>query len=73
MRKTKYANRGLNAKWPKLEDDVLKWIQGHRQNGTGINTKMIQIHARTLALQWNLTDFKGGVGWCYRLMKKSWT
>jgi hypothetical protein len=33
MRKTKCANRGLNAKWPKLDDDVLKWIQGHRQNG----------------------------------------
>ena len=27
MRKTKCANRGLNAKLPKLEDDVLKWIQ----------------------------------------------
>ena len=23
MRKTKCANRGLNAKWPKLEDDIL--------------------------------------------------
>jgi hypothetical protein len=48
----------------------LKWIQGHHQNGIGINTKMIQIHARNLALQWNLTDFKGGVGWCYRFMKR---
>jgi hypothetical protein len=48
----------------------LKWIQGHRQNGIGINTKMIQIHARNLALQWNLTDFKGGVDWCYRFMKR---
>jgi hypothetical protein len=27
MRKTKCANRGLNAKWTKLEDDLLKWIQ----------------------------------------------
>ena len=27
MRKTKCANRGLNAKWPKVEDDILKWIQ----------------------------------------------
>jgi hypothetical protein len=32
MRKTKCTNRGLNAKWPKLEDGVLKWIQGHHQN-----------------------------------------
>jgi hypothetical protein len=31
---------------------------------------MIQTHARNLALQWNLTDFKGGVGWCYRFMKR---
>jgi hypothetical protein len=23
--KNKSANRGLNAKWPKLEDNVLKW------------------------------------------------
>jgi hypothetical protein len=39
MRKTKCANRGPNANWPKLEDDVLKWIQGHRQNDIGINKK----------------------------------
>jgi hypothetical protein len=57
MRKTKCANRGLNAKWPKLEDDVLKWIQRHRQNGIGINTKMIQIHA-CLALQSNNKNCK---------------
>jgi hypothetical protein len=29
MRKTKCANRGLTVKWPKLEDHVFKWIQGH--------------------------------------------
>ena len=48
IRNTKCANRGLNAKWPKL-DDIFKWIQGHHQNGIGINTKIIQIHARKLA------------------------
>ena len=65
MRKTKCANRGLNTKWPKLEDDLFKQIQEHRQNGIGINTKVIQIHACKLVLHWNLTDFKDGVGWCY--------
>ena len=31
---------------------------------------MVQIHAHKLALQWNLTDLKSGVGWCYRFMKR---
>ena len=69
MRKTACANRGQNAKWPKPEDDIFKWIQGHRQNGIGINTKMIQILAHKLALQWNLTDFESGVTSYYRFMK----
>ena len=33
-----------NAKWAKLEDDIFKWIQGHCQNGIGINIKTIEIH-----------------------------
>ena len=68
MRKTKCANRGLNAKWPILEDNIFKWFQEHRQNGMEINTNIIQKHTHKLALQRKLTDFKGGVGWCYRFM-----
>jgi hypothetical protein len=27
----KYAQHGKGAKWPELEADVLKWVEGHCQ------------------------------------------
>lgn len=49
LSKGKFAQHGKSAEWPELETDMLKWVEGHCQNGSAITTKMICAHALKLA------------------------
>uniref|UniRef100_K7G812 HTH CENPB-type domain-containing protein n=1 Tax=Pelodiscus sinensis TaxID=13735 RepID=K7G812_PELSI len=67
----KRAQRGKKAKWPNLEENLLKWICEHRcyedmdreQKGGANGSHTIQ------AMEQKIYDFKGGSGnWVYKFM-----
>lgn len=70
MPRTHKANKMNPPKWPVLEDEITKWVEGQRLNGFIITRPMI----RLMALKWADThkseskDFKATRGWCSRFM-----
>lgn len=63
--------RGKSAKRPDLEMELKIWIEEQRAIGIPVSTKMVQHEARRIADEKEVTDFKGGHNWCFRLMKQN--
>ena len=72
MPKKSKCNQKTLPKWPKLEEDVAKWVGEKRQSGLFVTRAQI----RLFAINWastnkkNATDFKGSISWCSRFMKR---
>jgi hypothetical protein len=60
LSKGKRMSGGKSAKWPELEVNILKWVEGHRQNGFAVTTKMIPTHSLKLYHDHNIEDFESG-------------
>ncbi|KAJ0023466.1 hypothetical protein NQD34_003365 [Periophthalmus magnuspinnatus] len=71
MEKTKKANRGLKARWPKLEEQLHKWVLEQRAAGRGLSTVHLRLQAQVIAKDMNINDFAGGPSWCYRFMHRN--
>lgn len=61
---------GKSAKWPELQADILKWVEGHCHNDFPVATRMICTRALQSAHGCHIIGFKGEEAiWCYRFMK----
>ena len=60
VKKTKEANRRLEARRPELEERVHRWVLEQRTAGRGSSTEQLRLHALVLAKEMNLKDFAGG-------------
>lgn len=70
MKSGKKADRGKKARWPELEDRLLKWALEQRAQGRALSTVQLRLKARTLASEIGAADFVGGPSWCYRFMQR---
>ena len=73
MPRSKRAARGLTAKFPGLENQVLAWVKERRMAGIGVSTKDIRLKALQIAKEIGiLGSFKASVGWTRRFMKRNY-
>lgn len=70
MKSGKKADRGKKARWPELEDRLVKWALEQRAEGRALSTVQLRLKARTLASGMGAADFVGGPSWCYRFMRR---
>ena len=72
MPKKRKCNQKIQPKWPKLEEDVAKWVNEKRQSGLFVTRAQI----RLFAIDWaggneeNSRDFKATNSWCTRFMNR---
>ena len=71
VKKTKKANRRLEARWPELEERVHRWVLEQRTVGRGSSTVQLRLHALLLAKEMNINNSAGGPSWCYRFMQRN--
>lgn len=71
MNPRKRARRGPKAKWPHLEADLKQWIVAQRDNNRPVSTVAIKLKAKLMAAEKHIDDFKGGVHWVYKFMKRN--
>uniref|UniRef100_A0A8C3V4W3 HTH CENPB-type domain-containing protein n=1 Tax=Catharus ustulatus TaxID=91951 RepID=A0A8C3V4W3_CATUS len=69
-RKTKKSFHGRKARWSELEDRLYHWISERRAVGRSLSTVAIRIQAKAIANQLHIEEFKAGVSWCFRFMKR---
>lgn len=71
--KTKRAFRGKPCKFPKLEEELLKYVEEVRGSGYALSTDMLKVKALALARAMNLPalDFKASAGWIRRFKRKN--
>lgn len=66
----KRSNRHGIVKWPVLEDNLHSWVLEQRNQGRSVSTVKIRLRAKSMAQEMNISDFKGGVNWIYRFMRR---
>lgn len=71
MNPNKRANRCKKIKWPCLEVDLKNWLIEKRGKNEAVSTVAIRNQAKRMALQKNITDFKGGFSWIFKFMKRN--
>lgn len=71
MNPRKRARRGPKARWPHLENDLKEWIIVQRENNRAVSTVAIKMKAKLLAAEKNIDDFKGGINWVFKFMKRN--
>lgn len=71
MPRSKKASRGREAKYPSLGKILNEWVIEHRSNGISVSTKMMQNQAKKIALDLDITNFRGSGKWCYLFMKRN--
>lgn len=71
MSRKKKANRGLKARWPELEERLMKFVIEQRLQGRGMSTVQVRLKAIDIAKELNIDEFKGGASWCYRFMVRN--
>eukprot|EP01133_Synstelium_polycarpum_P028940 gene28940-35273_t len=64
------AQRHGTVKWPQLETRLKDWVQQQRANKHQISTVRIRLEAKRMALELGLFDFRGGIAWCFKFMKR---
>lgn len=67
----KRARRGPKARWPNLESDLKEWVLAQRENNRPVSTVAIKLKAKLMAREKQIVDFKGGVHWVYKFMKRN--
>uniref|UniRef100_K7FIJ0 HTH CENPB-type domain-containing protein n=1 Tax=Pelodiscus sinensis TaxID=13735 RepID=K7FIJ0_PELSI len=68
----KRARHGKKAKWPNLEQNLLKWICAQRENKQAVSTVAIQLKARLMDMEQKIYDFNGGSeNWVYKFMQRN--
>jgi hypothetical protein len=68
LSKGKCSEHGESTRWPQLEADISKCLEGRYQNDIAVATQMIHISLKS-AHSHNVEYFKGGTTWCYHFMK----
>ncbi|GFV08977.1 pogo transposable element with KRAB domain [Trichonephila clavipes] len=68
--KRKRSNWHGKVKWPALEENLLRWVLDQRNAGSSISTVKIRLRAKSMAEEMQITDFKGGINWVYRFMRR---
>ena len=72
MPKKSKCNQKIQPKWPKLEEDVAKWVNEKQKSGLFITHAQIPL----FAINWvggneeNSRDFKATNSWCTCFMKR---
>ncbi|GFX56413.1 pogo transposable element with KRAB [Trichonephila clavipes] len=66
----KRSNQHGKVKWPALEENLLRWILDQRNAGRSISTVKIRLRAKSMAEEMQIKDFKGGINWVYRFMRR---
>ncbi|KFM61528.1 Pogo transposable element with KRAB, partial [Stegodyphus mimosarum] len=66
----KRSNRHGKVKWTALEENLLRWVLDQRNAGRSISTVKIRLRAKSMAEDMQITDFKGGINWVYRFMRR---
>ena len=49
----KHDNRGKQAMYPVLENDMIKWVESQRKDGYIITPMHVKLHAMKLTIQLN--------------------
>lgn len=66
----KRSNRHGKVKWPALEDNLHSWVLEQRNVGRSVSTVKIRLRAKSMAEEMKIEDFKGGINWVYRFMRR---
>ncbi|GFW46639.1 pogo transposable element with KRAB [Trichonephila clavipes] len=66
----KRSNRHGKVKWPALKENLLRWVLDQRNARHSISTVKIRLQAKSMAEEMQITDFKGGINWVYRFMRR---
>jgi hypothetical protein len=71
--KYRKAFRGpKSGKFPELEDEILEYVRGLRNNGVGVSHEMLHFKARKIATRQGISpsQFKVSRGWMCHFMKR---
>lgn len=68
--KSRKAFRGHKSRWPELENVLEDWVNTQRAGGQGVSTVQIRLKAKTIVREMKIEDFKVGLSWCFRFMKR---
>ena len=68
---TRRATRGRTPKWPELENVLKRWVCTEREAGRMVSTIDIGRKARTMAIEMELSGFKGGLSWVFKFMNRN--
>lgn len=66
----KRTNRHGIIKWPALEESLHSWVLDQRKLGRSVSTVKIRLQAKRMADEMKIVDFKGGINWTFRFMKR---
>uniref|UniRef100_A0A147BBU3 Putative tigger transposase n=1 Tax=Ixodes ricinus TaxID=34613 RepID=A0A147BBU3_IXORI len=72
--KTRRAFRGpKQGKFPRVEEEVLKYVTNLRKEGRAVSREVLQNHARTIAKRHGISvrDFRASDGWITRFMQRN--
>ncbi|XP_032912976.1 activating transcription factor 7-interacting protein 1 isoform X3 [Catharus ustulatus] len=70
VKKTKKRFSGRKARWPQIENRLNQWILEQRAAGRSFSTVAIQIQAKAIAHEMNISEFKAAPSWCFRFKKR---
>ena len=71
MPRTKQADRGLKAQFPKIENHLLEWVTDRCLQGIAVSTMEARLQARIIAQKLRATNFGGSVKWVYAFMRRN--
>jgi len=66
--KNKCSNCGKPSQWPELEEKLLHWIEVQRQSGYIVTRNMVDIKAKAVAAELQITRFLASTCWCTKLL-----
>lgn len=69
--KNRRAFRGLPARWPDVEKDLMAWVVETRDKKRAINGPLIARKAKEIATKLGITDLKGSRHWVQNFMKRN--
>ncbi|XP_071482518.1 uncharacterized protein [Diadema antillarum] len=66
----KHMKSRMSARWPALEEKLLRWVKERQAAGHAVSTKALRNQAMVIAKETNVTKFLGSVSWVFHFVHK---
>jgi hypothetical protein len=69
-KKSQRAFRSHKPFWPELENELEWFVREQQATFGGLNSVQLQMKAVDIAKSMGIPNFKGGLSWCHRFLKR---